>query len=77
MPTCPISTEDGTLDAGNGMQLWRELRTQGYMGSASSFRPYHALLRQVPDGLRPAGSSWKKKQDAEQTFSPRHIVGLV
>lgn len=32
----------------NGMQLWREMRGKGYTGSASSVRPYLALLRQVP-----------------------------
>lgn len=64
----------------NGMQLWRELRAKGYSGSASSGRPYLALLRQAPHELLPPGSS-KKKQPAskqeENTFSVRRLIWLV
>ena len=64
----------------NGMQLWRELRAKGYSGSASSVRPYLALLRQAPHELLPPGSP-KKKQPAskqeENTFSVRRLIWLV
>lgn len=64
----------------NGMQLWREIRAKGYRGSASSVRPYLALLRQAPQELLPAVSSKRKpsaKKPAENVFSVRRLTWLV
>src|SRR5450755_882947 len=63
-----------------GMQLWREIRAQGYAGSASSVRPYLALLRQAPQALLPMKVSRKKASTAkaeESTFSVRRLIWLV
>jgi transposase len=64
----------------NGMQLWRELRAKGYTGSASSVRPYLALLRQAPHELLPTVSSTKKtpaSKQEENAFSVRRLIWLV
>ena len=61
----------------NGMQLWRELRGRGYTGSASSVRPYLALLRQVPDALRPTPAPRRKKSRLEKSFSTRRVIRLA
>jgi transposase len=64
----------------NGMQLWRELRAKGYTGSASSVRPYLALLRQAPQELQPTVSSAKKtpaSKQEEHPFSVRRLTWLV
>lgn len=59
------------------MQLWREMRGKGYTGSASSVRPYLALLRQAPNHLQPTGTPRRKKVPAEKTPSPRRIIRLA
>lgn len=64
----------------NGMQLWREIRAQGYAGSASSVRPYLALLRQAPQALLPMKVSRKKASTSkaeENTFSVRRLIWLA
>jgi transposase len=64
----------------NGMQLWREVRAKGYTGSASSVRPYLALLRQAPYELLPTISSKKKSpasKQEENAFSVRRLIWLV
>src|ERR1700686_940678 len=64
----------------NGMQLWREIRAQGYAGSASSVRPYLALLRQAPQALLPMKVSRKKASPSkaeENTFSVRRLIWLA
>lgn len=57
-----------------GMQLWRELRSRGYTGSASGVRPSLALLRQVPDTLRPTGTPRQKKVPPGKVLSTRRII---
>lgn len=64
----------------NGMQLWREIRAQGYAGSASSVRPYLALLRQAPPALLPMKVSAKKSSTSkpeENAFPVRRLIWLV
>jgi transposase len=47
-PYLPYLQERWQAGCHNGMKLWREIRAQGYPGSASSVRPSMALLRQAP-----------------------------
>lgn len=61
----------------NGLQLWRELQARGYTGSASSVKPYIALLRQVPDDLLPPAFSRQPKSEKEEAFSVRRILWLT
>ncbi len=64
----------------SGMQLWREIRAKGYKGSASSVRPYLALLRQAPQKLLPMVSSKRKpsaNKPEENAFSVRRLIWLV
>jgi transposase len=61
----------------NGLQLWRELRARGYTGSASSVKPYVALLRQVPDDLLPPVFSRRATTAKEQSFSARRVIWLA
>jgi transposase len=61
----------------NGLQLWRELRARGYTGSASSVKPYVALLRQVPDDLLPPVFSSRTTPAKEQAFSVRRVIWLA
>ena len=64
-------------DARNVLQLWRELRARGYTGSASSVKPYVALLRQVPDDLLPPVFSRRATTAKEQSFSARRVIWLA
>ena len=59
----------------NGMQLWRELRAKGYSGSASSVRPYLALLRQAPHELLPPGSPKRSSPPQSKKRTPSPCVG--
>lgn len=61
----------------NGPQLWRELRARGYSGSASSVKPYVALLRQVPEELLPPLFLRREKSATEDGLSVRRIIWLV
>lgn len=61
----------------NGPQLWRELRARGYKGSASSVRPYVALLRQVPEDLLPPALSRQESSRREEVWSVRRIIWLA
>jgi transposase len=64
----------------NGMQLWREIHAQGYTGSASSVRPYLALLRQAPQALLPMKVSGRKSSISnaeENVFPVRRLIWLV
>lgn len=61
----------------NGLQLWRELRAQGYTGSASTVKPYIALLRQVPEDLLPPAFARKAKPAPQVTFSVRRLIWLA
>jgi transposase len=61
----------------NGLQLWRELHARGYTGSASSVKPYIALLRQVPDDLLPPAFAKPEQSASEEAFSVRRILWLT
>jgi transposase len=60
----------------NGMKLWRELRERGYTGSASSVRPYIALLRQAPGQPLSQGSPFEKRIHVSHR-SPQQVAWLV
>lgn len=56
------------------------MRAKGYTGSASSVRPYLALLRQAPQELLPTISSKRKasaKKPEEHAFCVRRLIWLV
>jgi transposase len=61
----------------NALQLWRELRARGYPGSASSVKPYVALLRQVPTDLLPLALIRQERPETEAAWSVRRIVWLA
>jgi hypothetical protein len=58
------------------MKLWRELRERGYTGSASSVRPYIALLRQAPGQPLSLWSPFEKRRPVSHR-SPQQIVWLA
>jgi transposase len=60
----------------NGMQLWREIRAQGYTGSASSVRPYTALLRQAPGEPLSLNAPFQKRRTRTRS-SPQRLVTLA
>jgi transposase len=58
----------------NGMQLWREIRAQGYTGSASSVRPYIALLRQAPGEPLSLNAPLQKRKTSTRSSSQRLVT---
>jgi len=72
----PYLQERWNAGCHNGMQLWRELRERGYTGSASTVRPYIALLRQAPGQALSLGSPFENRRPVSQR-SPQQITWLA
>jgi transposase len=72
----PYLQERWNAGCHNGMKLWRELRERGYTGSASSVRPYIALLRQAPGQPLSLGSPFEKRLLVSHR-SPQQIAWLA
>jgi transposase len=72
----PYLQERWNAGCHNGMQLWRELCERGYTGSASSVRPYIALLRQAPGKPLSPGSPFEKRKHSSLR-SPQQIAWLA
>jgi transposase len=72
----PYLQERWNAGCHNGMQLWRELCERGYTGSASSVRPYIALLRQAPGKPLSIDSPFEKRTHTSRR-SPQQIAWLA